>query len=62
MDHEMDQIVKNNTWDFVLPLEACKLVGLKWVLKVKRDSNGQIIRHKVQLVVKHYAQTYGINF
>ena len=62
MDEEINQIEKNNTWSLVSPPVSCKPVGLKWVFKVKKDSSGQLTYHKARLVVKGYAQRYGIDF
>lgn len=39
-----------------------KAIGLKWVFKLKKDINGNIIKHKARLVAKGYAQKHGINF
>ena len=62
MEEEFNQIQKNNTLSLVTPLASCKPIGLKWVFKVKKDSSGQLTKHKAQLVVKGYAQRYGIDF
>ena len=62
MDEEINQIEKNNTWSLVLPHVSCKPIDLKWVFKVKNDSSGQLTKHKARLVVKGYAQRYGIDF
>jgi hypothetical protein len=39
-----------------------KAIGLKWVFKVKKDHEGNIIKHKVALVAKGYTQRQGVNF
>lgn len=39
-----------------------KAIGLKWVYKLKRDTNGQIIKYKARLVTKGYIQKQGIDF
>ena len=62
MEQEFNQIQKNNTWSLVTPPISCKPIGLKWVFKVKKDSSGQLTKHKARLVVKGYAQRYGIDF
>ena len=62
MEEEFNQIHKNNTWFLVRPPTSCKPTGLKWVFKVKKDSSGQLTKHKARLVVKGYAQRYGIDF
>ena len=62
MEEDFNQIQKNNTWSLVTPPALCKPIGLKWVFKVKKDSSRQLTKHKARLVVKGYAQRYGINF
>jgi hypothetical protein len=62
MMEEMDSIEENGTWSHIdLPL-GCKLNGVKWVFKVKRDEHGAMSKHKELLVVKGYAQRYGIDY
>lgn len=39
-----------------------KGVGLKWVYKLKRDTNGKIIKHKARLVARGYVQKQGIDY
>lgn len=61
-DDEIKSIIKNNTWDLVeLPARA-KEIGLKWIFKVKRNSDGSINKFKARLVAKGYIQRHGIDF
>ena len=46
----------------VKPQGNIKPIGVKWVFRVKKDSEGRILRHKAILVVKGYAQKEGIDF
>ena len=62
MEEEFNQIQKKNSWFLIRPPTSCKPIGLKWVFKVKKDSSGQLTKHKARLVVKGYAQRYGIDF
>ena len=62
MEEEFNQIQKNKVWFLVTPHVSCKPIGLKWIFKVKKDSSGQLTKHKARLVVKGYAQRYGIDF
>lgn len=56
MQQEIDAIEKNNTWKLVELPPGHKPIGLKWVYKLKRDTNGEIIKHKARLVAKGYVQ------
>lgn len=48
MQHEIEAIERNNTWRLVdLPL-GHKAIGFKWVYKIKRDANGEIVKHKAR--------------
>ena len=59
---EIESIEKNRTWELVeLPIGA-KAIGLKWIFKVKRNSDGSINKHKARLVAKGYVQVQGIYF
>ncbi|KAL6318455.1 hypothetical protein AAG906_041222 [Vitis piasezkii] len=39
-----------------------KVIGVKWVFKTKLNSDGSICKHKARLVVKGYAQQYGVDY
>jgi histone deacetylase 1/2 len=49
---EYDSLIKNQTWDLVSPFPGKNLVGCKWVYKTKFIADGQIEKHKAQLVSK----------
>ena len=62
MKNELKSIEKNNTWSMTeLPL-GHKPIGLKWVFKLKKDPNGEVVKHKARLVAKGYVQRQGIDF
>ena len=52
----------NDVWDLVEFPEGCKIVGCKWVFKIKRDSQGNIARYKAHLVAKGFTQKDGIDY
>ena len=62
MNEELDQIEKNNTWEFVpIPVDK-NVIGSKWLFKNKMNEQGQIVRNKSRLVYKGHAQVEGHNF
>jgi hypothetical protein len=54
MDMEMESIEKNKTWELVKLPVGKKPIGLKWVYKLKRNSDGEVVKHKARLVAKGY--------
>ncbi|KAL2532943.1 cysteine-rich RLK (RECEPTOR-like protein kinase) 8 [Abeliophyllum distichum] len=62
MKEECDALMKNQTW-MLVPYESnMKVIGCRWVYKLKFDANGEIQRHKARLVAKGYSQTSGIDY
>ena len=39
-----------------------RAIGVKWVYRTKLNSDGSINKHKARLVVKGYAQMFGVDF
>jgi len=39
-----------------------KVIGVKWVFKTKFNPDGSVNKHKARLVVKGYAQIWGVDF
>lgn len=62
MQEELKMIEKNETWSLVNRPENKKVIGVKWVFKVKHNFDGSINKFKARLVVKCYPQEYGVNF
>ena len=46
MKKEMEAIERNATWSLTELPVGHKIMGLKWVFKLKKNSNGEIIKHK----------------
>src|ERR1044072_2497163 len=62
MKEELGMIEKNQTWQLVPRPHHKNVIGVKWVFRTKLNVDGSINKHKARLVVKGYAQVYGIDF
>ena len=54
--------LRNNTWDLVPPPTDRKLIGCKWVFKVKENPDGTINKYEARLVAKGFHQIAGFDF
>lgn len=62
MEREMESIQENETWELTKLPPGQKVIGLKWVYKLKKDANGRVVKHKARLVAKGYSQEQGIDY
>ena len=62
MEEEMKALLKNGTWTLVEPPKDRQIIGSKWVLRIKRDSNGNPIRFKARVVARGFSQVPGLDF
>ena len=59
---EMQALDDNGTWDLVPLPTGKKAIDCRWVFVVKFNPDGSVIGLKTRLVVKGYAQTYGVDY
>jgi transposase InsO family protein len=64
MTDEFNSLNENHTWDLVPPPSGYqkKVLRGKWVYKIKRGANGEIIRYKARWVVRGFEQQEGIDY
>lgn len=62
MNTEIETIKKNQTWVLTDLPPGHKPVGLKWVYKLRKDSEGNVVKHKARLVAKRYVQRKEIDY
>ena len=62
MIEEMDALNGNSTWDLIQLPVGKKAIRCRWVFAIKVNHDGSIARLKAHLVVKGYAQTYGVDY
>ena len=61
MVEEYDLIMKNQLWEVVPRPKGKKVVGSRWIYKVKHAADGSVQKYKVCFVSKGFSQKEGIN-
>jgi hypothetical protein len=59
---EMQVHLDNGTWELVKLPASQKVIGSKWVFKIKRNANGSIKRYKARVVAQGFSQRPGVDF
>ena len=62
MKEELHMIEKNKTWQLVDRPQDRKVIGVKWEIRTKLNVDGSINKYKARLVVKGYAQIFGVDY
>ena len=62
MKEELKMIEKNQTWELTERPKNKHVIGVRWVYRTKLNSDGSVNKHKARLVVKGYAQYYGVDY
>lgn len=62
MKEEYNALLQKHTWVLVDKPSQKTCVPCKWVYKLKRDADGNIIKYKARLVAKGYRQIEGIDY
>lgn len=53
---------RNSTWSLVPATTNMKIVGYRWIFKIKYKADDTVERHKVKLVAKEFHQTLCVDF
>ena len=62
IEEEMKSLLANNTWTLVTAPKGVNVIGNRWVLKKKLNSDGSVERYKARLTAKGYSQREGIDY
>jgi hypothetical protein len=61
-DQEIASLIEHGTWDLVpLPPDR-KAINCKWVFRIKRDADGNIVKYKARLCACGYNQIAGLDY
>ena len=59
---ELASLKAAKTWELVRCPKDRNVISSKWVLRLKRDSEGEIDKHKARVVAKGFTQREGIDY
>lgn len=62
MNEELTALELNDTWEIIPKPNGRKVIGSRWVYKMKYKSNGDIKRLKGRLVAKGHTQIEGFDY
>ena len=62
MDSELESLWKNGVYIEVSRPHGKKVIGSKWVLRIKTDAAGNIDKYKARVVAKGYRQMEGVDY
>lgn len=62
MEEEIHSIEKNDTKEMATIPNGHYAIGVKWVYKTKKNTNGEVERYKARLIAKRYKQKYGVDY
>ena len=62
IEEEMSALKRNKTWQVVNRPVDRKVVGSKWVFKVKHKADGSVDRYKARLVAQGFSQQPGTDY
>ena len=59
---ELDSLKRTGTYELVKRPPNTNVVGSKWVLRIKKNSAGEVEKYKARLVAKGFTQIYGVDY
>ena len=59
---ELNSLEKMGTWRLVKRPPNTNVVDSKWVLRIKKNSAGEIDKYKARLVARGFTQIYGVDY
>ena len=59
---ELANLEANGTWELIERPSGANVVDSKWVLRIKKNTAGEIEKYKARLVARGFTQIYGVDF
>ena len=59
---ELESLKASGTYQLVERPPGANVVGLKWVLRIKKNSAGEVEKYKARLVARGFTQIYGVDY
>ena len=59
---ELGSLKASGTWELVERPPGANVVGSKWVLRIKKNSAGEVEKYKARLVARGFTQIYGVDY
>ena len=60
--YEFRALEQNRTWEIEDLPKGVKPISVKWVLVIKKNSKGEIEKHRARLVARGFTQILGLNY
>jgi hypothetical protein len=62
MHEELNNFTRNEVWTLEERPKGARVIGTKWVFRIKQDNQGVVVRNKARLVAKGFSQVEGLDF
>ncbi len=62
MEVEYEAHIKNGTWELVGKRPGMNVIGSTWTYTIKKDQNGDPVKHKSRLCAQGFSQVYGVDY
>lgn len=62
MKSEIESLYNNKAWTLVKKPPNKNIISTKWIFKIKKNGEGQIIKYKARLVARDFSQQEGLDY
>ncbi|GBM63704.1 hypothetical protein AVEN_147636-1 [Araneus ventricosus] len=62
MEEELGVLKERNVYDIVQQPQNTKVIGCRWIFKLKQDSKGTVQKYQARLVAQGHRQVPGLDY